>query len=93
LAGGQTVADQAITGLVVAHTTPMQAGSSITFTASIGQGTGVSYLWNFDDGTSPLSNGAQVSHVYNITGTYTTVVTATNSVSTDHAATTFTVVP
>jgi len=73
-----TVADQAITGLGAAGGSPRALGSATPFTATIAQGTNVSYAWGFGDG-SAAGSGATASHAYGAPGTYTAVVTATNS--------------
>jgi YVTN family beta-propeller protein len=60
------------------------AGQAVNLT---NQSTGVprpSYQWDFGD-ESPLSAAANPAHVYNITGTFTVVLTATNSFGQDTA--------
>jgi len=77
-----TAQDVAITGLV-AGGAGAQLGSLAAFTTSIASGTNVSYSWNFGDGHT--SSGSTVSHLYAVVGTYTAVVTAANSVTTQTA--------
>jgi len=64
-----------LTDLVVMNTSPTQLGQTTLFTATVA-GNGISYSWNFGDG-SPLSSGSNVTHTYGATGVYTTFVTAT----------------
>jgi hypothetical protein len=86
-----TVEDVPIAGLIIDHSTPTRAGEPITFTTSLTQGTGVSYAYNFDDDTTEQTLASSIVHTYTLTGTYTTIVTATNSVSQGVVSTTFTV--
>ncbi len=55
----------------------------VAFEASVDAGTGVSYLWDFGDGS--FGSGSNPSHVYSRwgnNGTYTITVTATNAAGT-----------
>ncbi|MCB0150572.1 MAG: PKD domain-containing protein, partial [Caldilineaceae bacterium] len=72
-----TVRDVPITGLQAANSSPKPVGSAVSFTATIGGGTGVSYTWNFGDGNG--GSGATAQHTYASAGTYTAIVTATNT--------------
>ena len=63
-------------------------GGSYTFTANnIGGGTGISYTWNFGDG-SPTVSGSPVTHTYTTTGNYTVHVTSTSASCQSGASTT-----
>jgi len=84
-------ADQPIVGLVASNDSPTEVGSPTRLTATITSGTGVSYAWAFGDGTT--GNGAVVSHTYPGVGTFTAEVTASNSLGSDSASTTVTIVP
>jgi PKD repeat protein len=48
-------------------------------------GSGLSFQWNFGDG-SPLSTATNPSHTYDSIGTFTVVLTATNSAGSDTAS-------
>lgn len=68
-----------ITGLDIAYTpVPAEVGEVITFTASISSGIGVTYDWDFGDGT-PVESGNPVAHIFAIADVYTVTVTAANS--------------
>jgi len=84
-----TITDVPITGLSVLNTSPTALGQTTFFTATINAGSNVNYEWDFGDGFT--ANGNPVTHTYGLTGTYTTIVTATNSVSTITATTPVTV--
>jgi len=73
------VIDRAIVDLTAANDSPTRLGSTTSFTATIGDGSNVTYAWNFGDG-SPGS-GATSSHTYAAVGAYVATVTATNGVS------------
>lgn len=69
-----------ITGLTAVSNSPRQLGSATQFTATVATGSDVNFLWNFGDGASAA--GATATHTYGARGNYTTIVTATNAVST-----------
>lgn len=73
------VVDVAITGLTADNNSPTVIGLATHLTATISDGTNVSYIWDFGDGT--ILTGATVTHTYGLTGTYTAVVTASNSMN------------
>jgi len=75
-----TVNDVPVTGLAAQNSSPTRLDNATFFTATTMAGTNITYVWNFGDG-SPTTNGASVSHTYAISGTYTAIVTATNSVN------------
>jgi uncharacterized repeat protein (TIGR01451 family) len=81
-----TIEDVAITDLVASNDSPNAVGTLTTLEASIATGTNVTYAWALGDGTT--ATGASITHTYPNTGTYTAVVTATNSVSQRTATTT-----
>ena len=66
-----------IAGLDVLHDSPTTLGNATYFTASIVQGTNVSYAWAFGDGAT--ASGLNANHVYPAEGVYTVVLTATNN--------------
>jgi PKD repeat protein len=72
-----TVSDSPITGLAATNSSPTVLGNATIFTATITGGSNTSYSWNFGDGNT--SSGATPTHTYGSAGTYTVVVTASNS--------------
>jgi PKD repeat protein len=84
-----TVTDRTVAGLTAANDGPTGAGQPVNFTASITQGTNVSYTWAFGDGITGI--GRTPDHTYTTAGPYTAVVTAANSANVLTATTTVTV--
>jgi PKD repeat protein len=86
---GWTVAEScgstAISGLTAGNDGPTALGSATQLTASITNGSNVTYDWDFDDGSS--ASGATVSHQYAAPGSYTAEVTASNSINQETATT------
>ena len=86
---GWTIAESCggvpISGLAADNDGPTILGSTTQLTITITGGSSVTYEWDFGDGGG--DSGAEVSHEYSAPGTYTAVVTATNSIS-QKAATT-----
>lgn len=80
-----TITDVPIAGLTASNDGPTLVDDPITFVASITQGTNVNYTWAFGDGTT--GEGIQATHTYTAGGSYTAVVTATNSANTVTATT------
>ena len=76
-----SVQDVPINGLTLQHDTPIMAGETTHFTATVTAGSGVSYIWQWGDNATGA--GATASHEYAAAGTYTVTLTATNS---HHAA-------
>jgi uncharacterized repeat protein (TIGR01451 family) len=74
-----TVGDVAITGLSATNDSPTAIGTPTYLEASVATGTNVVYTWAFGDGA--LGTGNPVSHTYSATGSFTAIVTATNSIS------------
>ncbi len=71
------VHDRPITGLTATSSSPTALGNMTAFTATVTGGSNVTYQWTFGDGTA--MGGNPVYHVYNTAGSYTVLVTATNS--------------
>ncbi len=84
-----TITDVPITGLTATNDSPTELGNLTTLTAAVETGSNVVYTWAFGDGET--GNGPVVSHTYPVTGVYTAVVTANNSVSALTATTSVTV--
>ncbi len=72
------IQDVLITGLAANNDGPTALGSPTQFNATVATGTGVSYAWDFGDGTG-VGVGASPVYTYTGFGTFTAVVTATNS--------------
>jgi uncharacterized repeat protein (TIGR01451 family) len=85
-----TVGDVAITGLSATNDSPTAIGTPTGLEAFVTAGTNIVYTWAFGDGTTGTGN--PIAHTYPTTGTYTAVVTATNSVSQMTATTTVEIV-
>lgn len=64
----------------------------MTFTATVIGGSGVSYTWDFGDGSPPVS-GNPIPHIYTAPGAYSVTVTATNSAGSVSTMTKVAVVP
>lgn len=77
--------DEAISGLTAANDGPTVLGNPTELTATITDGSNVTYEWDFGDGNS--GSGAAISHQYATPGTYTAEVTATNSLGQETATT------
>jgi hypothetical protein len=75
-----------ITGLTATNDSPTPLGQATTLTAIVAAGGDISYMWNLGDGRVGI--GAVVSHTYPAVGTYTAVVSASNSVNVVTASTT-----
>jgi PKD repeat protein len=84
------IATVPITGLKATNGSPTAFGYPTTLTATIEAGDVVTYRWDFGDSSS-VSNGNPLTHIYPAPGMYTTIVTASNSLSTVTATTTVTV--
>ncbi len=65
-----------ISGLSAATSSPTVLGRTTYYTATQSTGDNITYAWNFGDGG--LGAGATTTHVYAQTGTFTTILTATN---------------
>lgn len=85
------LANAPITGLVAANSSPNLRNTPTWFTATIGGGTSVTYTWNFGNGVT--STGNITSYVYLVAGSYTAIVTATNTTNSMVATTTVVILP
>ncbi len=71
-----TVGDVPIAGLNAENSSPTLLGQVTTLTATVTAGTNISYTWTLGDGT--LGSGRVISSTYPAAGIYTAVVTASN---------------
>ena len=78
-----------ISGLSPTNDSPTVLGWATTFTATISAGSGVSYAWDWGDQTT--GSGQVISHTYAAIGSYTAVVTASNSLGAVTATTDVTI--
>jgi hypothetical protein len=74
-----TVIDRPISGLVAINSSPTVLSQTTILTITITGGSNPNFRWNFGDGT--IGSGATPGHIYGATGTYTAVVTASNSLN------------
>jgi hypothetical protein len=74
-----------VSGLVALNSSPTGLGDTTFLTATVTSGSNIQFVWDLGDGSS--AEGQFVSHIYPQAGIYTAVVTASNSVSTQTAAT------
>jgi len=81
-----TIIEAYIQGLKAENDSPTILGEMTTLSATIDNGSNVSYLWDFGDGE--FGSGASVTHVYPAIDIYTATVTASNSINTLVATTT-----
>ncbi len=78
-----TVTDAPLAGLVAVNDSPTVIGHATTFTASLGSlrllqpNSATVYTWNYGDGQT--GTGAVSTHTYTTAGSYTAIVTASNS--------------
>ncbi len=80
-----TVEEQPIAGLQAVNDSPTEIGNTTNLWATVTAGSNITYEWNFGDGVTDTGN--PVAHTYGLTGTYTAIVTATNSVNSQMATT------
>jgi hypothetical protein len=83
------VQDREIERLEATNDGPRVIGQSVTLVATINAGSHVTYVWDLGDGNT--AEGRVVEHTYAMAGEYTARVTAHNSVSTEVAETTVTI--
>jgi PKD repeat protein len=83
------VTEVPISGLHAQNDGPTALGQTTTFAATVNAGSGISYAWDFGDQTT--GNGQVVMHTYAAIGSYTAVVTATNSLGSVAATTPVTI--
>jgi PKD repeat protein len=75
----------AISGLTASNDGPTFLGNTTLLTATVSTGSGVTYEWDFGDGTN--GSGAVAAHQYTSAGDFTAEVTATNSLGQETATT------
>jgi len=86
-----TITDAPIAGLTLVNSSPTPLDNATILTASVAEGTGIAYDWNFGDGEVLAAGGASVQHVYPDMGNFTAIVTATNSMNSMVASTLITI--
>ncbi len=69
--------DDSVAGLTAGNDSPMELRDVTTLTATVTAGENVVFDWDLGDGTT--AHGPVVEHVYPAVGSYTAVVTASNS--------------
>src|SRR5690606_22695881 len=79
-----------ISGLIAANDSPTVLNNSTTLSATITTGDHVAFTWAFGDGQ--YGCGARPAHVYPTIGSYTAIVTASNSFSSQTMTTTVDIV-
>ncbi len=79
------VEDEVISGLALSSDSPSPLGQGTTFTTTLTMGTNISYTWNFGDGTPESTGSSTTSHTYSTVGSYTVVVTTSNSINSQTA--------
>jgi RHS repeat-associated protein/uncharacterized repeat protein (TIGR01451 family) len=84
------VSDAPIAGLAASNNSPTPLGSPTALRATITSGSHVTYTWALGDGQTGA--GAAIAHTYPATGTYTAIVTASNSANQLTATTAVTIV-
>ncbi len=85
-----TVVDEVVAGLAAFNDSPTFLGDPTALTATVTAGTNVTFAWAFGDGATGA--GATLTHTYPTTGTFTAIVTATNSAGVMTATTAVTVI-
>jgi len=83
--------DESITGLTVVDDSPKEINQTVILTATHTTGTYVTYDWDFGDEITESNAGTHVDHVYTASGIYTATVIAHNTVNTQTATTSVTV--
>ena len=73
------IRDVAIADSSIDWSGQLEIGQTLNFIARMSEGTSVSCIWDFDDGTPPLS-GCDVEHTYVIGGNYTVKLWTVNSI-------------
>ena len=73
------IVDEPAVGLAAVNDSPTVLGSPTALTATVTAGSSVTYTWALGDGTR--GTGSSLVHTYPAVGVYTAVVTASNSVS------------
>jgi uncharacterized repeat protein (TIGR01451 family) len=85
-----THVEKPVADLIATNDSPTRLGQATTLTATVTEGSNVTYTWAFGDGET--GRGAVVSHTYPSVDICTAVVTASNSVSELTATTTINIV-
>jgi polycystin 1L1 len=87
-----TITDAPISNLTISTGPSPTAtvGATTLFTATA-NGSNIAYTWNFGDGRVVV-NGPFIAHTYALTGTFTVIVTATNSIGFTRTQTTLNVI-
>ena len=70
--------DGPVTGLSATSSSPTVLGQTTYLSATQTAGSGITYVWTFGDNSAPGS-GQNPTHVYAAVGSYTAIVTATNT--------------
>ncbi|MCB0046860.1 MAG: PKD domain-containing protein [Caldilineaceae bacterium] len=83
--GMGVMSDESISGLLAENDGPTVLGNATGFSASVIDGTSVSYAWDYGDGTT--GSGPNPSHVYSAVGGYSVTVTASNGTDVETAQT------
>ncbi len=86
-----TVVVDPISDLAVFNDSPTTLGQVTTFSSTLTTGNFVNYEWNLGDGTIILNDSPFLSYTYNTLGEFTTIVTASNWISSDVATTIVTI--
>ena len=84
------ITDAPIAGLALSYDGPTPLGHTTTLSATVASGTNIAYHWELGDGA--FSVGQTLTHTYGAMGTYTVVLTATNSMGTQTVTGTVTIV-
>jgi PKD repeat protein len=74
------VGDEAIAGLQATSDGPTVLGQPTTFTATVTEGSNITYTWDFGGGAT--GTGASVQHIFPSEGSFTVTLTARNDIST-----------
>lgn len=82
-----------LTAITVTNSSPTIVNSTTFFTVTTNITSGVTYTWNFGDGTPPAILGQTPNHVYTSVGTYTVVVTASSAINSIVGTTVVTITP
>lgn len=82
---------EAISALSASNDSPKYTRQLVTFDTDLTTGTNVSFAWAFGDGA--YGSGSHPTHIYDMFGSFTAVVTATNSLDSQTVTTPVTVLP
>jgi len=73
--------------LIANNDGPQLLGNTVQLSATLGNGAGFTYTWNFGNGTNSAPSGLSVSHIYTSTGRYTATIVADNALGSLSAST------